>query len=174
MPTENQSAATIDYTFLPTKYDTLWLPQKRISNEELNAQILSNPNNEYLYIYRNRQAYSDFVILRNGYFLMNGSNNQNFTFSSLPFGSYSNYDGHKIFVTKLNEGQITEYPFQIPDTFEVSNTHGQWLQLNLDTDKRDQYTNDDIVVWYAISNAKSSNNTDVMDYYQSSIIRLLL
>lgn len=169
LPTENQSAATINYTFLPTKYDTPWLPQKRISNEELNAQILSNPNNEYLYTYRNRQAYSDFVILRNGYFLMNGSNNQNLTFSSLPFASYSNYDGHKIFVTKLNEGQITEYPFQIPETFEVSNTHGQWLQLNLDTDKRDQYTNDDIVVWYAISNAKSSNNTDVMDYYQSSI-----
>lgn len=167
IPDVNHNAATIDYTFLPTKYDTPWLPQKRISSDALQTAISQNPDNEYQYTYRNRQAYSDFVLLRNGYFLMNGGSN--LTFSSLPFGTYSNYDNHRIYVTKLNEGQITEYPFKIPDTFEVSNTHGQWLQLNLDTDKRDQYTNDDIVVWYAISNAKASNDSEVLDYYQSSI-----
>lgn len=55
-------------------------------------------------------------------------------------------------VSKLNGGQITEYPFKIEDTLDVSKTHGQYLQLNMDTDSRDEFNYDDIVVWYTLSN----------------------
>lgn len=70
-------------------------------------------------------------------------------------------------VTAINEGQITQYPFLITEgvsgdsdksTFEASMTHSQYYQLNLDTDSRDENTNDDVVVWYAISNKYREGN----------------
>ena len=61
-------------------------------------------------------------------------------------------------VAQVNRGQITEYPYKISDNFNVSGTHGQYMQLNLDTDSRDEYTNDDIVVWYTLD--KRSDLTD--------------
>ena len=149
IPAVNKSKATINYAFLPTVYDIPWKAGTTTGDT-----------------YTNMQGYSDFLLLRNGYFL--NSIGTNYTFTSIPFASYSNYDNHNISVTKVNEGQITEYPFKIPDTFEVSNTHGQWLQLNMDTDSRDDITNDDIVVWYTISNAMSGG-TDIDDYYQASL-----
>ncbi|ROR30644.1 uncharacterized protein DUF5057 [Mobilisporobacter senegalensis] len=45
-------------------------------------------------------------------------------------------------VTKLNSGQITQYPYAIDDTIPVANTHGQYFQLNLD--------DPGIVVWYCL------------------------
>ena len=166
IPATNKTKKTIDYTFLPTKYDTAWLPKSNLSVGEKQAIITANPASKDTYTYRNIQAFSDFLLLRNGYWLKNiGSN---LTFTSIPFESYSNYDNQVVEVTKINQGQVTEYPFQIPDTFEVANTHGQWLQLNLDTDSSDAYTNDDIVVWYAISNVKNTENAG-RDYYQASL-----
>lgn len=61
-------------------------------------------------------------------------------------------------VAQVNKGQITEYPYKITENFNVSGTHGQYMQLNLDTDSRDTYTNDDIVVWYTLD--KRSDLTD--------------
>lgn len=63
-------------------------------------------------------------------------------------------DNNKDLVTMINEGQITQYPFiittQNSPTFEVSPTHPQVYQLNLDTDSSDANTNDDVVVWYTL------------------------
>lgn len=70
---------------------------------------------------------------------------------------YSNKDYHNTDnpvrkVSKLNSGQITEYPFKIEDELPVSTTHGQYFQLNMETDSRDDIDNDDVVVWYTLSN----------------------
>ena len=46
-------------------------------------------------------------------------------------------------VTKTNDGQILSYPYHIPDSFEVANTHSQYYQLDLEED--------DIVVWYSLN-----------------------
>ncbi|MBQ0028086.1 MAG: DUF5057 domain-containing protein [Lachnospiraceae bacterium] len=81
-------------------------------------------------------------------------------------------------VTALNEGQITQYPFRITSgtsgekesQFEVASTHPQYFQLNLDTDSRDDNTNDDVVVWYTISNDGSSSGsryTNRHKFYQA-------
>ncbi len=75
-------------------------------------------------------------------------------------------------VTAINEGQITQYPFLITEgvggakrnggkpnsTFDVAFTHDQYYQLNLDTDSRDENADDDVVVWYAISNTGENGN----------------
>lgn len=62
-------------------------------------------------------------------------------------------------VTAQNHGQITQYPFLIPDTFDIANTHSQYLQLNLDTDSLDNITGDDITVWYTISGGTLANGS---------------
>lgn len=69
---------------------------------------------------------------------------------------FSNKDYHNTSnpvtkVSKLNSGQITEYPFKIEDELRVSKTHGQYFQLNMETDSRDDIDNDDVVVWYTLS-----------------------
>lgn len=54
------------------------------------------------------------------------------------------------YVSKVNEGQITNYPYKIPDWFEVAPTHMQYYQLNMD--------DPEIVVWFALSDSKSNHN----------------
>jgi len=54
-------------------------------------------------------------------------------------------------VAQVNAGQITEYPYKISETFETTHSHPQYFQLNMDTNSRDENTNDDIVVWYTLS-----------------------
>lgn len=76
-------------------------------------------------------------------------------------------------VTAVNNGQITQYPFliteNIGDTFNVSATHSQYYQLNLDTDSTDKNVNDDVVVWYTISNKGQTSSTDTKlhDFYKA-------
>lgn len=74
---------------------------------------------------------------------MNGGNNTN-----------------SLYIRSINSGQITEYPFHISEDEDVkiSNTHGQYFQLNLDTDSRDMNFDDDVVVWYTISNQKTNDH----------------
>ncbi len=56
-------------------------------------------------------------------------------------------------VNKLNDGQITSYPYEIPDSLNVAETHGQYYQLDLE--KQDDTASsidsgDDVVVWYTL------------------------
>lgn len=52
------------------------------------------------------------------------------------------------FVTKVNEGQVTSYPYDIPDSFKISETHVQYYQINMD--------DPDIIVWFCLSDDKSN------------------
>lgn len=45
-------------------------------------------------------------------------------------------------VNKLNDGQLTSYPYKISDSFTCGETHAQYYQLNLE--------DPDIVVWYTL------------------------
>ncbi len=58
----------------------------------------------------------------------------------------SNYLTNK--VTKVNEGQITSYPYVIPADFQTAETHVQYYQVNME--------DPDIVVWYCLSDNNSS------------------
>ncbi len=77
---------------------------------------------------------------------------------------YTSWGNHQnlgnVAVSQVNRGQITEYPYKISENFNVSGTHSQYMQLNLDTDSRDEYTNDDIVVWYTLDKRNDDNLKD--------------
>lgn len=108
--------------------------------------------------------------------IMNGTTNSNaYGLTAQYETNRYNFGGNnKEVVTAINEGQITQYPFKITEgvggaqrnggkatsTFDVAYTHTQYYQLNLDTDSRDENGNDDVVVWYTISNSGESGNYD--------------
>ena len=62
------------------------------------------------------------------------------------------------YVTNVNDGQITKYPFDLDAEcasdktehgYKIAPTHGQYYQLNLEAE--------DVVCWYALSDDKSGN-----------------
>lgn len=64
-------------------------------------------------------------------------------------------------VSNVNKGQITEYPYKIPNTVNTAETHSQYYELDLE--------DREIVVWYCLSNNtglfKASPNDVRNNYY---------
>lgn len=65
-----------------------------------------------------------------------------------PPDGKSNQD-YIIDVDKVNDGQITNYPYKLPDAFPVNNTHGQYFQPNMEADQDGDGTAD-ITIWYTL------------------------
>lgn len=71
-------------------------------------------------------------------------------------------------VTISNQGQITNYPYKIPDTIEVAATHTQYFQLDMEAE--------DMAVWYCLSdeedasiaNGKDSKGNPLTAQYRDS------
>lgn len=59
-------------------------------------------------------------------------------------------------VSKVNNGAITTYPYNIPETISVASTHAQYYQLDMEKD--------DIVVWYCLADDNSSQAYE-KDYF---------
>ena len=78
-------------------------------------------------------------------------------------GTYAKEGGNEVALkaTQVNEGQITQYPYQISDeaqnSLKVSATHYQWYQPNMELD-RDHDGKNDIVVWYCLSDIYDNQN----------------
>lgn len=53
--------------------------------------------------------------------------------------------------TKVNEGQITTYPYKISDVLPIAKTHAQWYQLNME--------DTEVTVWYCLSDPVASGNS---------------
>ncbi|MBD5544368.1 MAG: DUF5057 domain-containing protein [Lachnospiraceae bacterium] len=74
---------------------------------------------------------------------------------SHPPGSNSNQD-YLVVIDKVNEGQITNYPYKLPDAFPVNTTHGQYFQPNMEADQ-DQDGTADITIWYTLGYGHGAN-----------------
>ena len=123
-----------------TVYDKMW-----------QSNTLQEVGNTYPYI----QGYSEQTVVQYA-----SANDYVYTTRPNVAGSGGQYS-NAMYVTKTNEGQITRYPFDIPEEFQVTNTHRQYYQLNLDTDSKDAIKDDDIVVWYCISDV--ANTQDIYE-----------
>lgn len=67
-----------------------------------------------------------------------------------PAAEVFNYHGGADYeIDKMNDGQITSYPYSLPDQFQVNGTHGQYFQLDMDIDDDDDGESD-VVVWYTL------------------------
>lgn len=75
-------------------------------------------------------------------------------FTGIKDGSKSIAINNTKQATKLNEGQVTQYPYLIDSTLEVATTHGQWYQLDLEA-KEDK--SQEVVVWYALTSQEDTN-----------------
>ena len=60
-------------------------------------------------------------------------------------------------VEKLNDGQLTVYPYTLPDQFTVASTHSQYFQLDMDADD-DNDGESDVVVWYTLGDSGNDFN----------------
>ncbi len=71
-----------------------------------------------------------------------------------PTDSDSNVNTKK--VSKVNNGAITTYPYNIPETISVASTHAQYYQLDMEKE--------DIVVWYCLADDDSDQDYE-KDYF---------
>lgn len=76
-------------------------------------------------------------------------------------GQYAHDDNSMpmLMATRVNEGQITTYPFAIDENLLVESTHYQWMQPNMELDK-DKDGKNDIVVWYTLSDVSYEAHED--------------
>ncbi len=83
-----------------------------------------------------------------------------FDYSSLYNGLKGGIKGNETKkAIKLNDGQVTQYPYSISNQLSVATTHGQWYQLDLES-KEDK--SQEVVVWYALS---ADGTTDTVDKF---------
>jgi hypothetical protein len=110
------------------------------ANREAAGKDFASDNADYTgYI----QGYSNMILNRYANTSKIGSH-KNITLSNIE----SNFTTNK--VTNVNHGQLTMYPYEIDDNFNVATTHAQYYQLDME--------DDDIVVWYCLSDGNSSGN----------------
>ncbi len=62
----------------------------------------------------------------------------------------------KVEIGKINDGAITDYPYKLPESFDVACTHAQYWTVDLEADDNND-DESDLVVWYTL------NSTDGYD-----------
>lgn len=67
-----------------------------------------------------------------------------------------------MYADKMNEGQISHYPYTLGERLFLSRTREPYFQLDLDTDS-DGDGNSDIVVWYTMGDLSNGEGTVLQD-----------
>ncbi len=137
------------------KYDIAWKPGSIERNKELTQEDKTDDNSLI-----NTEGFTYAILNRRGYYANGYPTQKNLRFIE-DSGGQDNNNYH--WVTKVNNGQITRYPFELADKFKVAPTHSQYYQLDFTADD-DQDGEKDIVVWYCISDyRKAYTNGDTYE-----------
>lgn len=140
--------------------------------ESIGKEVAYEPNSEREMVSQYKQGYSNFVIewqkdyekspnsWINAEYGVNKTGNSKKNPGDRKFHNEAKSDFAKYEVLKLNDGQITEYPYRIPESFVVSTTHSQWYTLDLTSDA-DQDGESDVVVWYALGSSEHKDTKDM-------------
>jgi len=127
---------------IDTVYDTMWAARGSQSATALTYNYIQGFTNAHIARYASTNNYLPSTRA---------------AYRSAGLGSYS---GQTIYVSEVNSGQVTRYPFYIPASFSVATTHPQYYQLDLDTNSKDTILDDDVVVWYCLSDVDGSSFDD--------------
>lgn len=110
-------------------------------------------------------ASDNYVQYTNG-MIKNGVN------TSAMFAKYD--DSEQFEIGKTNEGAITQYPYILPESFDVNATHAQYWTVDIESDNNGDEESD-LVVWYCINkrtkwatNGGSEGKLPVDDFYKDS------
>ena len=164
------------YNILDTQYnyDTAWKPGTDRSSDQTVGNIEGTTKyttvryvqNRINAILRKGTSYTSFYFpICNSLFYQGMDKTTNSQGQITVLGDYKEFGdgaGPDMIVTQVNQGQITNYPYQITteeqQTLTVAATHYQWLQPNMELDKDGDGKND-IVVWYCLSDLSDNAKT---------------
>ena len=164
------------YNILDTQYnyDTAWKPGTDRSSDQTVGNIEGTTKyttvryvqNRINAILRKGTSYTSFYFpIRNSLFYQGMDKTTNSQGQITVLGDYKEFGdgaGPDMIVSQVNQGQITNYPYQITteeqQTLTVAATHYQWLQPNMELDKDGDGKND-IVVWYCLSDLSDNAKT---------------
>ena len=129
-----QSTGTYDDVATDQKQGFTYYAMKRLG--WTNAGYNANSGNKLPYRYMITNPQGNAVI------------SENFISQTTGFG---NTNDITTTATKVNEGQITTYPYAISDVLPIASTHAQWYQLNME--------DPEVTVWYCLSDPLASGNS---------------
>lgn len=110
----------------------------------------------YTNTYRARMR-TDASILNGEYAFINAQPVKSLYGSNDPTAIASN-----TYVDKMNEGQISHYPYTLGESVLLSKSQAQYFQLDLDSDSNGD-GNSDIVVWYTLGDMANGQGTALND-----------
>lgn len=102
------------------------------------------------------QGITDMMIMWYSYISNKTIAKENNMYMLMPYKevSYGKFPLTTNKVEKVNDGQITQYPYEINDTIKVAATHAQNYQLDLE--------DDELVVWYTLGKGSSTYYGDTL------------
>ena len=123
--------------------------------ESLGRAVAYIPDSERSMLSQATQGFNNCSILRGAD--NNGNNYYGYAEYLCAYWKDKTWKNTGFMVDQLNDGQLTEYPYHISKTFEVSQTHAQYLQLDMESDF-DSDGSTDMTVWYTLSYRTNTEN----------------
>ena len=162
-----------DKYYYESKYDEAYLKGEAVDNAGLSNPLILDWNHKAALIGQSSSHFMTFDEIKSLYTYGENSRMASWNVAThLNYQQQKNMRDYSSYVSQVNAGQITEYPYSIDETFAATHSHPQYLQLNMDTDNRDANNNDDIVVWYTLDKNPewcdsifAANEKDVRNHY---------
>lgn len=120
--------------------------------ENSGRRVAYQPGSDKKVLLKETQGFTSYIQVR----YMSGDRTYKYIYSpDMENWAYNANQDYVMFVNKVNDGQITNYPYKLPESFAVNKTHGQYFQLNMEGDQ-DEDGSPDVTVWYTLAYGHSN------------------